>query len=291
MNHTNLDQTLLDLNKIIKDLAEAAHKPVAQEVIQFVEFRAKEGRPNSGKGIIWSGESYTKQFVYVSKPQKFFSSEDIDLDKGKSFSIGGVKVLDGSSLGADVVKSNLQQLGRLKGLVVDGPLNINQFLFYNNSADRLGLGTEAPNAALSVAENSIEVMLGTTADLHGMVGTHASTDFEIVTDNTSRISVKANGDIQLGNVNRNPIKVSINGKLSVGVSVADPNVDLHVAGPVRFNNKLHLSAEAAPREGTYGVGDIVWNSNPKVNGYIGWVCVRAGNPGYWFPFGDIKEKG
>ena len=49
MNNTNLDQTLADLNKIIKDLAEAAHQPVAQEVTQFLEFRAKKGEDNYGK--------------------------------------------------------------------------------------------------------------------------------------------------------------------------------------------------------------------------------------------------
>lgn len=291
MNNANLDQTLADLTKIIKDLAEAAHQPVAQEVTKFLEFRAKKGESNFGKGIIWSGDGYAKQFVFADNPQRFFSSEGIDLANTKSFSIDGVKVLDSAELGENVTKSNLKQLGRLKGLVVDGSVNINQYLIYNSTTDRLGLGTDSPHAAFSVAEMGVEVMLGTSKDLQGMIGTYASTDLDIVTDNTTRIKIKANGSIDLGNPNRNPIQVKINGKLSVGVEIPDPVVDLHVAGPIRFNNKIHLSADAPPKDGSYSVGDIVWNSAPRVGAGVGWICLRAGSPGAWYPFGDVKERG
>jgi hypothetical protein len=287
----NIDQTLTDLSKVLKELVDAAHQPVSQEVTQFLEFRAKKGGDNFGKGVIWSGQGHTKQIVFNGNPDRFFFSESIDLDKDRNITIGGTKVIDGKELGPTITKSNLQQVGRLKGLIVDGSININQYLIYNGATDRLGLGTEAPNAALSVAENSIEVMLGTTDDFHGMVGTFASTDFDIVTDNTARISVKANGNIDLGNPNRNPIQVKVNGKLSIGVNVPDPSVDLHVAGPVRFNGHIQMYAATPPTEGTYAVGDIIWNSSPRVGVGVGWVCLRAGSPGSWYPFGEIKERG
>jgi hypothetical protein len=291
MNNTNIDQTLTDLSRVLKDLVDAAHQPVAQEITQFLEFRAKKGEENSGKGVIWTGNGITKQFVYNSNPDRFFSSESIDLDREKKITIGGDLVLSSKELGSSVVKSNLQTVGRLKGLIVDGSLNINQYLIYNGTTDRLGLGTEAPNAAFSVAENAIEVMLGTNDDFHGMVGTFASTDFDIVSDNTTRISVKANGNIDLGNPNRNPIQVKVNGKLSVGVENPDPAVDLHVAGAVRFSGHVQMYAGEPPQEGTYGVGDIVWNTNARVGTGVGWVCLRAGSPGSWYPFGEIKERG
>lgn len=287
----NIDQTLQSFNDSIKALIDVAHQPVAQEVAQFLEFRAKKGTDNYGKGIIWSGQGYTKQFIYNQKPDRFFSSESIDLDRGKDFSIGGSKVLSTDELGPTVVKSNLKQVGRLKGLIVDGSLNINQYLFYNGATDRLGLGTDAPNGALAVAEMGVEVVVGTSEDLHGMVGTYAATDFDIITDNTSRITVASNGNIQLGNLNRNPIQVSVNGKLSVGVKNPDPAVDLHVAGAVRFSGKLQKYADSVPTEGTHVVGDIIWNSQPSVGKCIGWVCLRAGSPGSWYPFGEIKERG
>jgi len=291
MNNTNIDQTLTDLSRVLKDLVDAAHQPVAQEITQFLEFRAKKGEENSGKGVIWTGNGITKQFVYNSNPDRFFSSESIDLDREKKLTIGGDLVLSSKELGSSVVKSNLQTVGRLRGLIVDGSLNINQYLIYNGTTDRLGLGTEAPNAAFSVAENAIEVMLGTNDDFHGMVGTFASTDFDIVSDNTTRISVKANGNIDLGNPNRNPIQVKVNGKLSIGVENPDPAVDLHVAGAVRFSGHVQMYAGEPPQEGTYGVGDIVWNTNARVGTGVGWVCLRAGSPGSWYPFGEIKERG
>ena len=291
MNNTNIDQTLTDLSRVLKELVEAAHQPVAQEITQFLEFRARKGEENFGKGIIWSGKGYTKQLVFNGNPDRFFSSESIDLDKDKNFSIGNTAVLSTKELGSTVLKSNLQTVGRLQGLIVDGSVNINQYLIYNGTTDRLGLGTEAPNAAFSVAENAIEVMLGTNDDFHGMVGTFASTDFDIVTDNTTRISVKANGNIDLGNVKRNPIQVKINGKLSVGVENPDPAVDLHVAGAVRFSGHIQMYASNSPQEGTYAVGDIVWNTAARVGTGVGWVCLRAGSPGAWYPFGEIKERG
>ena len=291
MNNTNIDQTLTDLSRVLKDLVAAAHQPVAQEITQFLEFRARKGEENFGKGIIWSGKGYTKQLVFNGNPDRFFSSESIDLDKDKNFSIGNTVVLSTKELGSTVLKSNLQTVGRLQGLIVDGSVNINQYLIYNGATDRLGLGTEAPNAAFSVAENAIEVMLGTNDDFHGIVGTFASTDFDIVTDNTSRISVKANGNIDLGNAKRNPIQVKVNGKLSVGVENPDPAVDLHVAGAVRFSGHIQMYASNSPQEGTYAVGDIVWNTAARVGTGVGWVCLRAGSPGAWYPFAEIKERG
>ena len=44
---------------------------------------------------------------------------------------------------------------------------------------------------------------------------------------------------------------------------------------------------AAPTTGTWVRGYIRWNSEPVSGENIGWVCVTAGTPGTWFPFGLI----
>lgn len=244
-----------------------------------------------GKGLLWTGQGYTKQFVFNSEPDRFFSSESIDIGRGKNLSINNVPVLSETELGLSVVKSSLREVGRLKGLIVDGAFSVNQYMFYNASVDRLGLGTEAPNAALSIAEMGTEVMLGTTEELHGMVGTFASTDFDIVTDDTPRITVRANGNIDLGNPTKAPAQIFVHGKLAIGVKNPDPAVDLHIAGAVRLNNRIQMYAEAPPMEGNYAVGDIVWNASPSVGRCVGWVCLRAGSPGVWNPFGKIEAQG
>jgi hypothetical protein len=240
-----------------------------------------------GKGIFWAGRDYTKQLA-LAEPDRIFSSEHVDLSRGKEYKISNVTVLSETELGSGVTKSSLKQVGRLKGLIVDGSLSVNQWLYFDANTDRLGLGTEQPNAALTIAEDGIEVLIGTDEFVRGFIGTHASHDFDIKTDATTRITVSAGGDIKLGNEKHNPIQVSVHGKLSVGVKNPDPNVDLHVKGSVRFNNKIHATGSEPPRGGNFNEGDIVWNSQPRQKSFVGWVCTKAGNPGIWSPFGEIR---
>ena len=166
-------------------------------------------------------------------------------------------------------------------------MSINNYLIFDANSDRLGIGTEEPNAALSVAEDGIEVMVGTEDFVKGFVGTFASHDLELKTDSTTRVAIRAGGDIELGNPNASPVKVSVNGKLAVGVNNPDSDVDLHVRGAIKFNNKKHLSGTTPPTGGQFNQGDIVWNSNPTSGRFIGWVCVKAGGPGLWTTFGPI----
>lgn len=256
---------------------------------RYVEFQSQDESLN-GKGLLWKGQGHTKQFIFAQKPDRFFSSESIDLAKDKTISINGVPTLTEVELGSTVVKSNLRQVGRLKGLIVDGSVSIDQYLFYNSSAMRLGLGTEQPNAAFSIAEDGLEVVIGTTDSVNGKIGTYATHDFDIVTDNVPRITVSAGGNIKLGNKNTKPIEVNIHGKLAVGVNTIDNRVDLHVAGSIKFNERIHQYAVSPPQHGLHTKGDIVWNTNPEMGKNIGWVCVRDGSPGTWLPFGEIKPQ-
>jgi len=241
-----------------------------------------------GKGFLWSGKDYTKQFVF--NDGKIFSSENIDLANGRQISINEVKVIDQLSLGDSVVNSNLKQVGRLKGLIVDGKTVINNYFVFDADSDRFGIGTEEPNAALSVAEDEVEVIIGTKDATRGSIGTFASNDLEIVTDNTARIYIGASGNILLGNKGSSPIQVSVHGKLAVKVNNPDPDVDLHVNGAVKFNGKLQKYDNDKPSAGEYNKGDIVWNNEPGIGSYVGWICIKSGNPGNWEPFGKIGQQ-
>jgi hypothetical protein len=248
------------------------------------------GGPLEGKGMLWSGQGHTKQFIFASNPDRFFVSENIDLAKEKSITINGIKLFDDRELGPTIVKSNLREVGRLKSLIVDGSVNIGQYLLFNSDSNRLSLGTESPNGAFSVAEDGIEVILGTKDSVRGYIGTFASHAFELVTDNNARITISAGGNIQLGNPKLPPVQVSVHGKLAVRVSTPDPEVDLHVNGSVKFGNRLQKVDRSYPTAGSYNQGDIVWNSEPRRSQYVGWVCVQAGSPGLWEPFGKIGNS-
>jgi len=246
------------------------------------------GKDLNGKGLLWKGETgNTKQFVFASNPDRIFVSENLDFARGKSVTINGIKVIDEKELGPTITKSNLREVGRLTGLLVDGSMSVGQYIYYSDSTNRLGLGTENPNGAFSVAEDGIEVILGTKDSVRGYIGTHASNNFDIVTDNIERITITSSGNITLGNPRIAPVQVSVHGKLSVKVSTPDPEVDLHVNGAIKFNNRLHKYDRSEPRSGSYNDGDIVWNIEPRMHSYVGWVCIQAGSPGIWSPFGKI----
>jgi hypothetical protein len=273
------------INQALQALADALNQdndPVALDAP--VHFKGKV----YNKGMLWSGSGHTKQFVLASEPDRFFSSESIDLAKDCAISVNRIKVLDEKELGPSVIKSNLREVGRLKGLIVDGSLSVNQYLYFDHHTDRLGLGTDQPNAALSVAEDGIEIIIGTEDYTKGVIGTFASHDLELKTDNTTRLKIAAGGNIELGNPNRSPIQATVHGKLAVGVSNPDPNVDLHVRGDIKFGGRVHKYDKQPPQGGVWNEGDIIWNSNPQQKKYVGWVCTKAGNPGIWNPFGEIR---
>lgn len=52
---------------------------------------------------------------------------------------------------------------------------------------------------------------------------------------------------------------------------------------------VHDYGTAAPSEGAWARGCIIWNSEPSASGTVGWVCVTAGSPGTWKAFGDIAS--
>lgn len=242
----------------------------------------------NGKGIIWSGQGHNKQFLFNNNPDRFFVSENIDLAKNKNLSINNIKVLDEKELGPTVTKSNLREVGHLKGLVVDGGLSVNQYLIYDSVTDRIGLGTDQPKACLNIIDQNVDIILGAESDNTARIGTYNYTDFEIATDNTSRISVKAGGNVVIGNPATGDTKVSIIGSLAINVNNADPRSALHVNGALKFNDKLHLCGNEPPTSGSFSEGDIVWNNFPTAGRFVGWVCTRSGSPGLWSGFGRIE---
>ena len=252
--------------------------------ISHIKFK----HPISGKGILWAGNDYTKQFVFQEESNSIFSSENIDLAKDKSLKINSQDVISGNALGNSVTKSNLKELGRLKGLVVDGSMNVNNYLVFDSNSDRLGIGTEEPNAALSIVDDSVELIFGAADYDKGSIGTFNNKELQLITDNTPRLSIGIDGNITLGNRNNGEIDVKVLGRLGVDVNNIDNRAKLHVNGPIKYNDNIHMKGVEPPSGGSFTQGDLVWNSDPKPGRHIGWVCVKAGNPGLWSAFGEIQ---
>lgn len=236
-----------------------------------------------GKGLIWPGGDYTKQFLLLERPDRLFSSESLELRANKIYMINGQNVLSQDALGNTVVKSNLKKVGELESLSVAGSVTIDNYVYYDANNQRLGLGTESPNGGFSMLSWDHEFIIDPTEDRKFKIGTYTTGGLEIITDDTARISIDANGSITLHK------KVVIENTLGVGVKNYVPDVDITTGGPVRFQGKKQEVGDTIPTGGSYAKGDIVWNDDPKPSGYVGWVCTRSGTPGVWKPFGQIAS--
>jgi hypothetical protein len=140
---------------------------------------------------------------------------------------------------------------------------------------RFAIGAEAPNAQLSVASNEAEFVVDPDFD-HIRVGAYTTSKMSLITDNKERIVIKEQGGVEV--------------KSTLGIKVQYPgdDVDLQVAGAIRFADKRLAVGNEMPITGNNNQGDIVYDSNPVADGYMGWVCVASGTPGTWKRFGKIE---
>lgn len=241
-----------------------------------------------GKGLQWRGQGPTKQFIYRANPDRLFSTESIDIAADATYSIGNVPVLRTTELGSSVRISSLIKVGTLQNLRTSGNLTIDDYIFYNTDSESFGIGTESPNGKFSVASLDAEFIID-TAPGAAKLGTWTSNELQIITDNTTRITVKSNGHVIVGSKDNNNAVMNVFGKLGVGVNSVNDNISLATANGIEISGTKIMTGTAIPDSGTYRQGDIMYNTKAIATGYVGWVCVREGTPGEWKPFGQISS--
>jgi hypothetical protein len=244
-----------------------------------IEMKAVSGSV-SNTGMIWTGEGNTRQLT--QQQDRLYSSNSIDIAVDNNYRINNRSVLTSTTLGSDVRQSSLTTVGILQNVSTEGSINIDNFVFYDEVNNRLGVGIEAPNGAFSVGSIEHEFVVDNDEVGKFKLGSWTTSELTIITDDTARIHISETGRITLHD------KVGVSGKLGINVKNVSSDVDLDIAGPMRFNGKKMENGIEAPLDGSYKLGDIVWNTVPRPTGYIGWVCVREGTPGEWSPFGLIQ---
>lgn len=238
-----------------------------------LEFKTSRDRGIYGLGMIWTGTGGTKQLIMMADPDRLWTTESFDLAEGRNYYINGESVLSSSSLGNNVTQSNLSKLGTLEQLNVQGEatfmtrinasraiLNAKNILF--NDGEEFTI----TNSKLT-ASNKLSFNINTDEVLY-------ASDNEIIIGNSSKL--------------RRPIKVF--GKLTVGISTPAEDVDFAVKGNVSFAGKKFVTGTSVPETGSFSKGDICWNEDPTSATYVGWVCIEAGAPGRWLPFGAIARQ-
>lgn len=287
INTSELDNAIEQLGTSISSIINRALTvdDMRMQALSSVEFQADDNGIY-GKGLQWKGQGPTKQLIYRANPDRIWTDESIDLGAEASYMIGNTTVLRQTELGSSVRNSSLVTVGNLQNLRTQGNLSIDDYIFYNTDSESLGIGTESPNGKFALATLDAEFIINTVPGA-AKLGTWTSTNLQLITDDTTRLTVLANGNIELGNAARADTKVTVFGKLGIGVNNIDSDVTLSTNGPVKFENKKFMNGTEIPTSGTFRQGDIVWNENTVTSGYVGWVCTRAGTPGEWRPFGQI----
>jgi hypothetical protein len=256
---------------------------------KFLTFVTPEGSELSGTGFLWNDKTQNKQLVFRTNPDCFFLSEHINLASGKAFLIESNPVLTFEELGPTVIKSNLREIGILAKLEVSGSVNLGNSVFFNPVSQRLSINKDDPSNTFTVYDpvNDVEIIIDGSENGNGKIGTANNKNLEIIVGNQPRITMSINGSIVVGNENRDTTNINLYGK--IGINTRASKEALEVNGNIKFQNKLFTTGEAVPEEGNYSKGDIIWNTDPGPSKYIGWVCVRPGNPGTWAPFGLIAN--
>jgi len=229
-------------------------------------------------GLQWrTNDDRTKQFVWRERNQGFYASNTIDLHRNANFSIDNISVLSSDRLGPTVQHSELRTVGVLENLTTVGDLIVDEgFVRWDSGTMRFSIGNELPNGQFSVSSNEAEFVVDPWFDTV-KVGTYTTSNLDIITDDTTRISIKDTGN------------VNVIGKLGINAETVTSDVDLQVNGPVRIQNKKIEYGTEYPSNGSHGKGDIVYNTDPVVGGFVGWICTEAGAPGTWKPFGRIED--
>lgn len=288
LNTSELDAAIQELGSSLSNIINRALtvEDMRMQSLSSVEFQADD-KGVYGKGLQWKGQGPTKQLIYRANPDRIWTSESIDIDQESAYMIGNVPVLRQTELGGSVRTSSLVTVGTLQNLRTQGNLSIDDYIFYNTDSESFAIGTEAPNGKFALATLDAEFVIDTKPGAVTL-GTWTADDLEITTDDTTRLKIHANGNIELGTREKS-ITTTVHGKLGVGVNNMDTDVSLATDGAIKIGGKKITSGTEIPTSGTFRQGDIVYNDNAVATGYVGWVCVREGTPGEWRAFGQISS--
>ena len=288
LNTSELDAAIQDLGSSISNIINRALtvEDTRMESLSAVVFQA-DNNGAYGKGLQWKGQGPTKQLIYRSNPDRIWTDESIDLGQEAAYMIGNTPVLRQTELGSAVRNSSLVTVGTLQNLRTQGNLCIEDYIVDNSGSESFAIGTEAPNGKFALATLDAEFVIDTKTGAVTL-GTWTADDLELTTDDTTRLKIHANGNIELGTRERF-ITTTVHGRLGIGVNNMDNDVSLATDGAIKIGGKKITSGTEIPTSGTFRQGDIVYNDNAVATGYVGWVCVREGTPGEWKAFGQISS--
>lgn len=157
-----------------------------------------------------------------------------------SVNINGKILVDGHKLSSEIKESNLETVGRLRELQVQGTTVMNNTMHVHNK--RIGINTDTPEMALSVWDEEIALIAGKLSKHQAYIG-------------TARLQNLAIG------VNRIPqIEIDVDGLTTIK--------QLRI-GRHRISHAVEVPGYSGTR------GDIVFNTNPTPDSPFAWTCLGS----------------
>lgn len=172
--------------------------------------------------------------------------EGIDLN---TITVNGNEIIQNNQLGTSIVGSNLQKLGTLKELQVQGESLLSETLY--TTQRRVGINTIEPSASLSIWDNEVEINVCKKRKDTGLIGTPRNQNFVVSANGHDNLIAMPDGSVQINSIVLGAVKISS--------SISPPNF---------VSDKGH----------------IVFNANPSLGGPLGWICLGSAN---WANFGII----
>jgi len=178
----------------------------------------------------------------------FQQIKDNGLDLGK-ITVNGETVIDGANLGNKISYSNLQKVGTLQELQVEGETLLSQSLYVTRG--RVGINTIEPAQALSIWDQEVEV------------------GFSKQTTNTAVFGTPRNQTLVLSSNGKNNVTLTADGATTVN--------QLNIGA-------ISITSGSVPPTTDQPKGTIVFNENPTLGGPMGWVSLGNAR---WANFGVI----
>jgi hypothetical protein len=172
--------------------------------------------------------------------------QGIDLNK---ITMNGEDAIVNNTIGLKITESNLQKVGLLRELQVQGETLIHDSFYVGNK--RIGINTLEPSSALSVWDEEIEVSIGKRKK------------------NVAVLQTPRGQDLILGSNNKDNITLSQDGATEIKA--------------LKLGTMKFTSSDVVPNYSA-DKGTVVFNSNPNMGGPMGWVCLGGAN---WGNFGII----
>lgn len=159
-------------------------------------------------------------------------------------------IVAGNSLGPTITKSNLQELGELSNLTVNGVSLLSGVLYTNNK--RVGINTTDPVAPLTIWDEEVELAFSKRRRDTALIGTLRPQSVVLSSSGKENIVLMPDGSVKVENI--------IVGRSLLGSTADTPNFD-------------------APR------GTVLFNDNPDFGQFTGWISLGGAR---WSGFGRIE---